>query len=327
MCFAKNSRQAVCWFALTLAALGSGAIAQTPHFPDRPIKVVVLFPAGNGIDIHARNFADALAREIGQPVLVDNRPGGNGIIALQAVKSAPADGYTLLVSSSSPTTIASAFGRTLPYDPFKDFKPVIGFIRSVGIFTAPGDSKLHTLQDVVASAKASGQPLTLGTYADAYNLTSQQLAGMAGFRIQNVPYKGQSVMLQDLVGGRVDMAYGDTQSPQELIKAGKVRAIAVTGTSRHAGYPSVPTVAESGFPDFSYFSWNAFFVRSETPAPIINTLEAAIRKVLSAPAFQEMTRSRGADPLLDEGPTIQRMMLEEVTLYKGLIAKTQTAAQ
>lgn len=309
--------------AVTAAALTcvTAALAQTERFPDRPIRVVVLFPAGNGIDTHARTFSDALANELGQPVVVDNKPGGNGIIALQAVKSAPADGYTVLISSSSPTTIATAFGKSLPYDPFKDFKPVGGFIRSVGIFTVPGDSTVTSIRELVAAAKAKPDPATVGTYADAYYLTSQQLANMAGFKLQNVPYKGQSVMLQDLIGGRVDMAYGDTQSPQELIKVGKLRALAVTGASRHVAYPSVPTVAESGFPDFTYYSWNAFFVRSETPAPVAAKLGAAIRQVLSSPDFQAATRSRGAEPMLDDVPMVQRMMVQEVELYKALIAK------
>lgn len=281
-----------------------------------------MFPAGNGLDTSTRNFADALSKELKQPVVVDNRPGANGVIAFTAAKTSPADGYTLLVGSSSGITIPTAFGRSLPYDPFKDFKPVGGMLRAQAIFTVPADSKITSMRALVEVAKAKPTPITIGTYSDGYYLTSQRLANMAGIRLQNIPYKGYPTALPDLVAGRIDMAYGDATATQELIKTGKIRPLAVTGTSRHVNYPDVPTVAESGFPDFSYYSWDIFLVRSETPAPITEKLKTAVRRVLNGREYPASLRANGSEPMLDDLPAIQRMLTEEVALYKSLIAST-----
>jgi tripartite-type tricarboxylate transporter receptor subunit TctC len=128
------------------------------------------------------------------------------------------------------------------------------------------------------------------------------------------------MVLPDLVAGRIDLAYGDATAPQELIKTGKIRPLAVTGTSRHVNYPDVPTVAESGFPDFSYYSWDIFLVRTETPPPITEKLKAAVRRVLEGIEYPAALRANGSEPMLDDLPAIQRMMTEEVALYKSLIA-------
>ncbi|TWG79026.1 tripartite-type tricarboxylate transporter receptor subunit TctC [Cupriavidus gilardii J11] len=319
------TRRYICVLAFSAAAsavlLGSaGARAQEAGFPDRPLKIILMFPAGNGLDTSTRNFADALSKDLKQPVVVENRPGANGTIAFSAARMAPADGYTLLVGSSSGMTIPIAFGRSLPYDPFKDFKIVGGMLRAQAILTVPADSRITSMRDLVEVAKARPDPITIGTYSDGYYLTSQRLAKMAGIRLQNVPYKGYPTVLPDLVAGRIDMAYGDATATQELIKTGKIRPVAVTGTSRHVNYPDVPTVAESGFPDFSYYSWDVFLVRSETPAPITEKLKAAVRRVLNGRDYPASLRANGSEPMLDDLPAIQRMIAEEVTLYKSLIA-------
>lgn len=300
----------------------AGAAAQESGFPDRPLKIILMFPAGNGLDTSTRNFADALSKEIGQPVVVDNRPGANGVIAFSGVKMAPADGYTLLVGSSSGMTIPVAFGKTLPYDPFKDFKPIGGMLRAPAIFTVPPDSKITSMRALAEVAKTRPNPLTIATYSDGYYLTSQRLANMAGIKLQNVPYKGYPVALPDLAAGRVDIAYGDATATQELIKAGKIRPLAVTGTSRHPNYPDVPTVAESGFPEFSYYSWDIFLVRSETPAPVTEKLKAAVRRVLNGHEYPASLRANGSEPMMDDLPAIQKMLTDEVALYKSLIAST-----
>jgi tripartite-type tricarboxylate transporter receptor subunit TctC len=318
--------------ALTAAALtglfsGSGAVAQEAAFPDRPLKIILMFPAGNGLDTSTRNFADALSKELGQPVVVDNRPGANGIIAFSAVKQAPADGYTLLVGSSSGITIPVAYGKPLPYDPFRDFKAVGGMLRAPAIFTVPSNSKIMTIKTMIQVGKAKPTPLTIATYSDGYYLTSQRLANMAGIKLQNVPYKGYNVVLPDLAAGRIDLAYGDATATQELIKAGKIRALAVTGTSRHPNYPDVPTVAESGLPEFSYYSWDVFLLRSDTPAPIFDRLKTAVRRVLNGQEYPAALRANGSEPMLDDLPAIQKMMTDEVVLYKSLIAATSAESR
>ena len=318
--------------------MGAGLLAAAPvqaqgqaqgggAFPDRPLKIILMFPAGNGLDTSTRNFADALGKELGQPVVVDNRPGANGVIAFSAVRMAPPDGYTLLVGSSSGITIPVAYGKSLPYDPFKDFKLVGGMLRAPAILTVPPDSKFTTIRQMIEVGKARPEALTIGTYSDGYYLTSQRLANLAGIKLRNVPYKGYPASLPDLAAGRIDIAYGDATATQELIKAGKIRALAVTGTKRHPNYPDVPTVAESGLPDFSYYSWDVFLVRSETPAPITEKLMAAIQRVLHGPDYPAFLRANGSEPMLDDMPAIQKMMVDEVTLYKSLIASTSAESR
>ncbi|RYF34009.1 MAG: tripartite tricarboxylate transporter substrate binding protein [Comamonadaceae bacterium] len=306
---------------------GTNTAAQEAPFPDRPLKIILMFPAGNGLDTSTRSFADALAKELGQPVVVDNRPGANGIIAFSAVRQAPADGYTLLVGSSSGVTIPVAYGKSLPYDPFKDFKAVGGMLRAPAIFTVPSNSKITTIKTMIEVGKAKPTPLTMATYSDGYYLTSQRMANMAGIKLQNVPYKGYNAVLPDLAAGRIDIAYGDATATQELIKAGKIRALAVTGTSRHPNYPDVPTVAESGLPEFSYYSWDVFLLRSETPAPVFEKLKTAVRRVLNGQEYPATLRANGSEPMLDDLPAIQKMMTDEVVLYKSLIAATSAESR
>jgi len=318
--------QVLCLIAAA-SLTGVAASAQEESFPSKPVRIVLLMAAGNGLDATTRTFADMLAKELGQPVLVDNRPGASGIIAFQTVKSAPADGYTLLIGSSSPTTVYTALKKPLPYDPFKDFKPVAGLLRATALFSVPADSKLTSMRDLPAFAKAKSGPVTVGTYTDLYNFGLQRLAHATGVPLENVPYKGYSAILVDLVGNRVDIAFGDATAPQELIRAGKIRALALTGKTRLATLPDVPTVAESGFPDYTFGSWDVFFVRSETPAPITEKLGAAIRRVLSGPDFPAYLRANGgSEVMLESVPEIQRMMENELAAFKA-IAHTLPGAQ
>jgi tripartite-type tricarboxylate transporter receptor subunit TctC len=316
---------------IVLALMASTvAIAQPQQdaatYPDRPLKIILMFPAGNGLDTSTRNFADALSKEMGQPVVVDNKPGANGVIAFSGAKQAPADGYTLLVGSSSGMTIPQAFGRQVPYDVAKDFKLAGGMLRAPAMFLVPTDSKLKTVRDLAEVAKAKPTPLTMATYSDGYFLTSQRLAKMAGIPLQNVPYKGYPTMLPDLIAGRIDIGYGDATAPLDLVKTGKLRALAVTGTTRHRNYPDVPTAAESGLPEFSYYSWDVFLIRSETPAPITEKLQAAIRRVLNGSEYPASLRANGSEPMLDDLPAIQKMITDEVALYKSLIESTPGAS-
>lgn len=309
-----------------IAAFAGATVAAEDAYPSRPVKIALMMAPGNGLDIATRNFADMLAKELGQPVVVDNRPGANGIIAFQSAKSAPADGYTLLVGSSSPMTIVTAMDRPVPYDPFKDFKPVAGMLRAVGLLTVPADSKLTSISDLAKVSKA--KPLSIATYSDSYALGGLQLGEMAGAQLLSVPYKGYNAILQDLVGGRVDIAFGDAFAPQELIKAGKLRPLAVTGKTRIDAYPNIPTVAESGLPDYSFYTWDIFLVRSETPAPIAAKLGAAISRVMNGREWPAYLRANGgSETMRDSPPEIQRMLENEVDLYRTLAAKMPKTAQ
>lgn len=303
-----------------------GASCWASSYPDKPIRLVVLFPPGQGIDYYARYVAEHLGAVLGQPVLVENRVGANGLIAVQSVKAAPADGLTVLISSPSPMSIAAAFGRPLPYDPLKDFKPVLGLLRSNGLYLVSGESRVTTFQDLVAWSKSLPVPLTLGTYAEGYHLSSQQLANVAGVRFQNVPYRGAVAMLQDLVGGRIDAGYSDMATAHELVRTGKLRALASTGERRNPLYPEVATLDESAVPGYFFHSWNAFFVRSETPGAVVAKLAESLRNVVANPRFQELLRARGTEPLTDESAVIQRSIALEVETYRALIARNRITA-
>ena len=274
------------------AALINVCTAAAQPYPMKPLRIVVPFAAGSGADANPRFYGELLSKLWGQGIVVDNRPGGSGIIAAQAVKSSAADGYTLLTGTTSVISVNPIVMKDLPYDPIKDFRPVILFNLSPTVFVVGPNSPGSTLRDFVAATKKSGGDLVVGNYSAGYELLSVWFGAITGLAITPVPYKGSAQVMTDVIGGQITSGMIDFGGAAPLVRDGWLRALAMTSDLRHPLMPEVPTMKESGFPEFVSHSWSSIFVRSETPEPIVNKLHAGFRTVMASPEGRAYLASR-----------------------------------
>jgi tripartite-type tricarboxylate transporter receptor subunit TctC len=268
---------------LAALILTSIAHAQPAAFPSKPIRVIVPFNAGSGSDSASRAYGEVMARLLGQPVVVDNRPGGSGVVAIQAVKAAPSDGHTILLASVSPMAVNPVLIKNLPYDPFKDFRPVHGLAVGPAAFIVRGDAPWKTMGEFVAAAKKDKRTLSVGNYSDGYMLVGAWLGTAAGVPVNHVPYKGGVQMQTDVVGGQLDIAVNDFGGVVPLLKEGRLRVLAITSDKRDPMFPNIPTMKESGFPDFETYVWASFYVKADTPDDVTAKLADAVRKAMESP--------------------------------------------
>jgi tripartite-type tricarboxylate transporter receptor subunit TctC len=260
------------------------AAAQTTAFPSKAIKILVPFTAGSGADSTSRFYGEHLAKLFNQTVTVENRPGGSGVVAVQATRQLPADGHTILMGSNSPAVVNAITIKNLPYDPFKDLRPLYGIAASPVAFAVRADSPYKTMADVVAAAKKANRPLQLGDYSAGYKLIAAWLGSASNLPVDHIPYKGGAQMLIDVVGGQLDVGVIDFTGTVELMKAGRVRVLAITAGQRDAKFPDIPTMKESGFADFETAVWSAFFMRAETPDDVVEKLAAAMQTIMTSEA-------------------------------------------
>jgi tripartite-type tricarboxylate transporter receptor subunit TctC len=296
-------RSALFWLASTLCV--ASACAQEKEFPSKPIRLVAPFGPGSGADTSGRFFAELLGKTLGQSAFVENRPGASGSVGAVAVKNAPADGYTVLIAGWSAQAVNPIVFNDLPYDPIKDFKPVSGLTRSALGFFVPGNTKIHTLADLVTAAKNSKQLLNGGTISEGQQIIVAWFSGLAGVKFQNVPYKTGTQMLTDLMGNQIDWATESIPPATPLIRSGKLRMLATSGETRHSEHPNVPTVRESGYPEFTNYGWSGLYVRTETPPEIAGVLAEAMQKVMATPAARDFARKLGSE-LMPFGPEAMR---------------------
>ena len=300
--------------ASTLAALPLHATAQA--FPAKPIKILVPFTAGSGADSSSRFYGDQLAKLFNQTVTVENKPGGSGVIAVQATRQAPADGLTILMGSNSPAVVNAITIKNLPYDPFKDLRPLFGLAISPVAFAVRADSPYKTINDVVAAAKKDNRPLQLGNYSAGYQLVAAWLGSASGLPVTHIPYKGGAQMLTDVIGGALDVGVIDFTGTIELLKGGKLRVLAITAGQREARFPDIPTMKESGFADFETAVWSAFFLRAETPDDVVEKLAAAIQKVMTSEAGKAYHASLPSQPMMMGPKALGDFQLREFQRFK-----------
>lgn len=267
-----------------LGALPAAAQGSAAAFPAKPFRFLVPFTAGSGADSSSRFYGEQLGKLFNQPVTVENRPGGSGVVAVQATRQAPADGHTILMGSNSPAVVNAITIKNLPYDPFKDLRPLFGVAISPVAFAVRADSPYRTLADLVAAAKKENRPLQLGNYSAGYQLVAAWLGTASGLPVTHIPYKGGAQMLTDVVGGQLEVGVIDFTGTVELLKGGRLRVLAITADKREARYPDIPTMKESGFADFETWVWSAFFVRAETPNEVVDKLAAAMHRIMNSDA-------------------------------------------
>lgn len=308
-------RRLLCTFA---ALLLSGAAQAQENFPNRGLRIVVPTSAGSGSDITARFFGEQFAALLGQPVLIENKPGANGVIAAMSVKQAPPDGHTLFLATNTHMAVNPATVKELPYDPVKDFKPVGGLARGMMIFVAPPNSRLKSAADLVAAAKASARQLSVGSYTAGFQLSAEWFASTSGTRHVYVPYKGAPEVFTALMGDQLDWAVSDLIASVPQVKSGRLKALAVSGDRRHAELPDVPTLKEGGWPDYVNYTWTSLYIRGDTPEPITARLVEALQKILATPAAREFIAKIGSEPLALGPVEMRRFQLSETERFRRI---------
>ena len=296
----------------------TGARAQVATFPSRPIKIVVPTSAGSGSDTTARYFGEQLGVALGQSVVIDNKPGANGIIAAMAVKQAPADGYTIFLGTNTHMAVNPIVVKDLPYDAIKDFKPLTGLARGMMIFVASPNSKISNVTELVAAAKSSKQQLNVGTYTAGFHLSAEWFASATNTKYVNVPYKGAPEVFLGVMGDQLDWAVSDLIAAIPQVKAGKLKALAVSGEKRHADYPEIPTIKESGYPDYVNYTWTSMYIRSETPEAVTARLVDALQKILATPGAREFTAKIGSDPMPLNPADMRKFQISETERFRRI---------
>lgn len=271
--------------------------AQAQNYPTKPIKLIVPFATGGGNDTVARSIAQQLSITLGQPVIVDNKAGAGGIIGADMAAKAPADGYTLFLGGVGSLAVNPQVMQKIPYDPFKDFAPIILLASAPSVVAVNLSQPFKTIQDMTAFAKRNPNRLN---YASNGNGSSAHVAAvlyesMAGVEMAHIPYKGLAPAMTDLMSGQVQLMFSSMVAIVPQIKAGKLRALAVTGTKRSALLPDVPTLAESGLPGYEAGSWYGLLAPAGTPAEIIQKLNQESAKGLSQASVRSALSNEGAD--------------------------------
>ena len=317
----SRSRFLSCLTAGALALAAPAAFAQT--YPDRPIKLVVPFAPGGATDILGRLLATALSDKLGQPLVVENRPGAGTVVAGGMVAKAPADGYTLFLGASTTLTLNPAIRASLPYDPLRSFTP-LGLVADMGlVLVAHNDTPGRTLQEFVALSKAVPDKFSYGSYGtgSSVHFGGEMLKSATGMRMMHVPFNGSSPNLTALMGGQVQVAVDTVVATTPLIKAGKIRPIAALGAQRLALLPQVPTVAESGYPGFNMDTWFAFLAPAGLPVPVQKKLEKALGDVMADPALRKKLVDIGLSPAWGPGSALQERIERELPQMRAVAAR------
>ncbi|MEO7727714.1 MAG: tripartite tricarboxylate transporter substrate binding protein [Burkholderiales bacterium] len=281
---------------LTVTGIFTPCAGAAEAFPARPVRMIVPYAAGGGADIVGRSIAQKLGDIWNQQVVIDNRPGAGGNIGTEIAARAPPDGYTLLLIGPNHTVNVSLFSK-LPFDPVKDFAPVSLVTSAPYLLLANPGIAVTSVRELIAFAKARSGKVFYGSAGNgtAGHLGMELIKTMAGIEMAHVPYKGSPPMITDLIAGQVSFAFDNVLSSSPHVKAGRLRALAVSTAKRSSVMPDLPTVAEAGLPTFEVAVWQGILAPANTPAAIVSLIHAAIVKVLGRPDLQERMAAQGAD--------------------------------
>jgi len=303
------------------------SVAQARRFPDQPIKFVVPFGPGSGTDTSARYFARQLQQITGQPVVVENRPGANGFIAVKSVLSAAPDGYTVFIGSNSTLAVNAALFKALPYDPVKDFSPLTMMMRSPAMLAASPKAPYDTVQELIAYARANPGKVNFGAGSAGYQLMGELFNDVAGIKTVHVPFKGAGDTMTAVASDTVGYTFAEVTAVQELAKSGRVKALGVASDKRVGTSPEVPTMAEAGLPDFQAYTWVGAMVSAKTPAAETAKLAELFTKISKMDETRAFYERLGATPMTG-GPTQMREFQEsEIALWKRIVKKANVPQQ
>ncbi|PLQ02174.1 Bug family tripartite tricarboxylate transporter substrate binding protein [Cupriavidus pauculus] len=316
-----SRRRALEALAACAAAGAMPRIAIADTWPAKPIRMIVPFPAGSSPDLIARIVTEKLAGVLGQPVVVENRPGAGGNIGTGLVAKAAPDGYTLLFTINGPLVTAPSLYRHLSYDPMKQLAPVTLVATSPNVLVVDARLPVHTLRDFVALAKSRPGVLNYGSVGNgsAAHLAMEQLKAMAGIDMQHVPYAGFPQITTAMVGGQVQAGFMVPAIAMPLVTAGKLRLLAVTSSGRTGVLPSVPTVAESGYPGFEAISWQAILAPAGTPAPIVDRLYRELVGIIGSDDVRDKMRAQYFVPAGTAPASLRQTMVSEKARWDKVI--------
>ncbi len=303
--------------ASSLIAFGAAGHAQT--YPTKPVRLVVPFAPGGGTDVLARMISIRLTEALGQTVVIDNRPGSDGVVGSEVVARANPDGYTILLLSSS-HAINPALGRKLPYDTLRDFAYITQTaVQQLLLFVHPS-VPATSVKELLALAKAKPNGYNYGSSSNAAALPMELFKSMSGTQIQHIPYKGSGPMLTDLLGGQIHMSIGGAVSAIPHVKSGKLRGLAVGDTKRLASLPDIPTIAEAGVPGYHATIWTGMLAPARTPASIVERLNREVVKIVQTKEFTARMQQLGSDTA-GTSPTEWRQFVEQEIAKWTKIAK------
>jgi len=314
--------------AVALIAIGTTQLSQADEWPSKPVRWVVPFPPGGAMDAIARSLGEKVGKSLGQPFIIENKPGAGGNIGADFVAKSSGDGYTIMITSIGMATNKFLYQK-LSYDPVKDFSPVslLAIVPNV-LVTNATQPNVKTVADVIANAKA--QPGKL-TYASAGNGTSIHLAGevftsIAKVDMLHIPYKGSGPAVTDLLGGQVNYMFDSITSAKPHIQSGKLRAIGLTTTKRSSALPNVPTLEEAGLPGYEVSPWFAVFIPASTPKPIIAKLNAALLDAMKQPEIKAKLDAIGAEPIGSTPEELGAHLNRELNRWEKLIAERKISS-
>jgi tripartite-type tricarboxylate transporter receptor subunit TctC len=310
-------------FAPLVAALQAAAPAKAENYPTRPITIIVSLAAGTGMDTLVRLYGEKLSQALGQPVVIDNRPGGAGVVAGEAIAKGPPDGYTLAVATSAVMAIRPTLFKTRPFEPLADFVPISHYVKSPFVFVVTPSLPVDSVPEFIKYAKARPGQLSYSSsgIGGAPHLTAELLKQKFGFDMAHVPYRNSPQSIADVAAGHVAASVAEAGASLPLIKDGKLRALAVTSATRFPTLPEVPPLAEAvGMPDLEAVSWHVIFARHDTPREIVDRLHGEMARIMAAPEMQQKIMAIGLIP--HQSPSvegIQAYIKAETEKWGGLV--------
>ncbi len=307
-------------FALLVACQVTYINAADPY-PNKPIKLVLPYPAGGGTDSFARPLAQQLTNRLGQTVVVDNRGGAGGSIGMEYVARAPADGYTLLLALTPQLAVNGALYEKIPYDPIKSFTPISLIAEAPYLLLVNPSLPVTSLKEFLALAKSEGGKLTYATSGSGSgaHMAAELLISMTGIPMTHVPYKGGGPALSDVLAGHVKVLFAPAVSSMQHIQAGRLRAIAITGDKRLSSLPNVPTIAEAGIPGYDSTVWYAVLAPPNTPRDIVNRIHSELLQILKDPAFKSMMNTNGIEPLGSSPEALSNYISKEMIKWSKVV--------
>ncbi len=303
-------------------------LAMAQDYPSKPVKLIVPFPPGGSVDLVARLLGKSLQEQLKQPFIVDNKPGASGNIGADFVAKSPADGYTLLVGSAGVFAANQHLYAKPPFDPEKVFAPIMRIVDQPNILVVHPDSPARTEQELVALAKAKPGKNSFGTASvgSAQHFSTEIFMQQAGIQMLHVPYKGGAPAVSDLMGGQIDMIFDTSPTAVPYVKSGKLRALAITSAQRSPLLPDVPTMREAGLPNFEVVTWTGLAAPAGTPAAVVETLNAAIKRALAGELSRQLAET-SLIPVGDSPQAFKAFIHQDAQNYARLVKSANITPQ